>query len=71
MARKPDPRRIYDARRAAIESRLTRSKVLSPEDAERWLAAWEDEAALLGFDTDDREFWGLGVQWIERQRRPR
>ena len=70
MAHKPNPARIYEARCAAIESRLTRTKVLTQEEAERWLAAWEDEAALLGLDRNNREFWGLGDQWIERQRHP-
>ncbi len=49
MARKPNPARIYDARRAATETRLTGAG-MPQEDAERWLAAWEDEAALLGLE---------------------
>ena len=68
MARKPNPARIYEARRAAIESRLARSRVLSPEDVERWLAAWEAEGARLGLDRNDRDYWSLGDEWIERQR---
>jgi hypothetical protein len=40
MARKPNPARIYKARRAAIEARLTGAGMLQDE-SERWLAAWE------------------------------
>lgn len=71
MARKSNPARIYDARRAAIESRLTRTKVLSPEEAERWLAAWEVQAAAEGQDRDEREFWDRGLEWITETRRVR
>lgn len=69
MTRRPSPERIYEARRAAIESRLARSRALTPEDVERWLAAWEAEGALRGLDRRESGFWDLGAQWIEGQRR--
>ena len=70
MARKPNLARIYEARRAAIESRLTRTKVLSQEEAARWLAAWEAHAAVEGQDRDERDFWDRGHDWIVRSCHP-
>ena len=79
MARKSDPARIYQARRAAIESNLTGSG-MPQDDAERWLAAWEayaaqegleGRAALSGLDDADREFWQAGADWICAERRAR
>jgi hypothetical protein len=69
MARRPNPERIYEARRAAIESRLARSRTLSQEDVESWLAAWEAEGARRGLDRDVAEFWDLGFERIGSQRR--
>jgi hypothetical protein len=67
MARRPNPARIYEARRAAIESRLARSRALSPEEVEHWLALWEAEGASQGLDPHDRDFWTLGDEWIAPQ----
>jgi hypothetical protein len=66
MARKPDPARIYQARRDAIGSRLTGSG-MPQDDAERWLAAWEARAVLGGLDVYDRDFWQAGADWIEAE----
>jgi hypothetical protein len=68
MARKPDPARIYAARRATVESNLTTAG-LSQEVAERWLQAWEAHAAQAGTDRADGEFWQTGEEWITGQRR--
>jgi hypothetical protein len=70
MARKPDPARIYAARRAAVGSNLTGAG-MAPEDAERWLLTWEDHAAQNGVDRTDREFWQIGEEWITQERRRR
>jgi hypothetical protein len=68
MARRSDPVRIYQARRAAIESNLTGSG-MALEDAERWLAAWgEARAQLSGLDVHHRDFWQAGADWIEAER---
>lgn len=48
MARKPDPERIYAARRAGHLSRLQAEGHMSQEKAEQWLAAWEAEARERG-----------------------
>lgn len=63
MARKPDPVRIYAARRAATEARLRVSGM--PQDvAERWLADWEAFAAQEGLDRDAGDFWERAMAWI-------
>jgi hypothetical protein len=65
MARRRDPERIYQARRVAIRNRLL-SDGLSPETAERWLAAWELEASARGVATSG-DFWTVGDAWIAEQ----
>jgi len=50
MTRRPDPERIYQARRAGHLSRLMAEGHLSEGRAERWLAAWESEARDRGLD---------------------
>ena len=71
MARRSDPARIYNARRDAIASRLTGSG-MPRDDAERWLAAWEEaRAALSDVDAKHRDFWRVGADWVEAERRTR
>ena len=63
MARKPDPVRIYAARRAATEARLRGSGM--PQDvAQRWLADWEAFAAQEGLDRGAGDFWERAMAWI-------
>jgi len=67
MARKPDPVRIYAARRAATEARLRTSGM--PQDlAERWLADWEAHAAQEGLDRDAHDFWERAQDWVAARR---
>jgi len=47
MARRADPERIFQARRAAVRNGLSDTG-MSREDAERWCDAWEVEAAGRG-----------------------
>jgi hypothetical protein len=57
--------RIFRARRAAcIDVLMTRG--LSPDMAERWCEAWEQEAAFRG-QPRSGEFWQDGRLWIDGQ----
>jgi hypothetical protein len=65
--RKPDPERIYLARRAAILSILTGSGA-SGERAETLVTAWEAEATARGLPRDSASFWSGAVDWIADRR---
>jgi hypothetical protein len=64
---KPDPERIYLARRAAILSILTGSGA-SGERAETLVTAWEAEATARGLPRDAASFWSGAVDWIADRR---
>jgi hypothetical protein len=66
MARRSDPERILQARRAAIRNTLTGSG-MSLEDAERWCDAWGFEAAGRGLPKDG-DYWTAGAAWIAAER---
>jgi hypothetical protein len=71
MRRKPDPERIYLARRAAILSILTGSSTPA-ERAETLVTAWEAEATARGLPRDAASFWSGAVDWVgERSNRGR
>jgi hypothetical protein len=63
MARRADPKRIDQAKRAAIAGRLGDSG-MQAETVERWLVAWE----AVGEDRPDRDFWDRGFAWVSEQR---
>ena len=65
MARRADPERIHEARRAAIRNRLIGSGK-DPDLAERWCDAWEAEAALQGIARSS-DYWDAGKLWIDAQ----
>jgi len=67
--RKPDPERIYHARRAAHFRRLADVRRLDELDAEHWLRKWEREAKARGLDRHSGTFWQDAEQWIAEQRR--
>jgi hypothetical protein len=69
MGRRADPERISQAGRAAIRNRLL-SDGLAPEMAERWLAAWEVEAAMRELPRDSN-YWTVGETWIAEERAAR
>lgn len=71
MARKPDPERIYQARRAANVNRLTGDERMRPDHAEALVAAWETEAARRGVQRGGATFWTEGEAWIVEQRQRR
>ena len=66
MARRADPKRIHQARRAAVRNGLT-DYGGSLEDAERWCDAWEIEAAVRELPRDGN-YWTVGSAWIAEQR---
>ena len=65
--RKPDPERIYLARRAATLSRLTGAGV-PPERAEALVSEWEADAAVRGLERHTGAFWDEGWLWISVRR---
>ena len=66
MARRADPERIDEARRAALCNALTGTG-MSPETAERWLTAWADEAASRGLQRS-AAYWTAAAVWIAAER---
>jgi hypothetical protein len=66
MARRGDPERIHQARRAATRNGLT-DYGMPLEDAERWCDAWEIQAAILELP-HDQNYWTVGSAWIAEQR---
>jgi hypothetical protein len=67
--RKPDPDRIYLARRAAQFRRLADEDHLDKLDAEHWIAGWEREADGCGINRHSDAFWEEGTRWIAERRR--
>jgi hypothetical protein len=53
----------YLNQRCGVLQRLYRARVPA-ERAERWVAAWEDEALRRGLDRRDPAWWRSGRQWI-------
>jgi hypothetical protein len=71
MARRADPERIHQARRAANRNGLT-DYGTPLEDAKRWCDAWETEAAASrNVQRNDRDYWTIGAAWIAEQRAAR
>jgi hypothetical protein len=57
--------RLFVIRRAECRDHLIRI-LQSPELADRWCGAWEQEAERRGWETTP-EFWDHGLLWIEAQ----
>ena len=69
VARRADPERIHQARRAAIRNTLTGSG-MGLEVAERWCDAWVLEATGRGLPKDG-DYWRVGAAWIAAERAAR
>ncbi|HEY3193629.1 MAG TPA: hypothetical protein VGK42_00140 [Candidatus Dormibacteraeota bacterium] len=67
--RKPDPQRIYLARRSATFRGTVDEHHLDELRAEHWIAAWEREAETRGIDRRTDAFWHAASAWIAEQRR--
>lgn len=57
MARRADPERIYEARRAATIRRLVDADHLDEIDADHRIAAWERHAESEGIERLTAAFW--------------
>lgn len=53
--------------RMALAARLVAETRITPESAERWIAAWESEARLRGLDGRSGAWWAPAWQWIAEQ----
>lgn len=69
MARRSDPERIFEARRAAVRYGLMDTG-MDDATADRWCDAWEIEAAGLGLPRD-AAYWQAGKAWIAEERAAR
>jgi hypothetical protein len=67
MTRRPDPRRIYAARRTGVRNRIRDERRIAEATADHWVEAWEAEAAARGLDRDGRDYWSTGAAWILEQ----
>jgi hypothetical protein len=68
MTLRRDPDLDYHAVRANILGRFTTGAHVAAPDAERWVAAWEEQADALGIRRESRGFWSDGLRWIAQQR---
>jgi hypothetical protein len=56
VARRPDPKRIFIARRMAVRNVLA-SEGMAEETADAWCDAWQDEADRRGLDRRLADYW--------------
>jgi hypothetical protein len=68
VSRRPDPKRIHKARRAAVRNLLIDEYRMSPELADTWIASWEAEADRRGTEPLS-DHWTIGLVWICEQTR--
>jgi hypothetical protein len=68
VTRRPDPERIYQARRSATFRRLVDVDHVDELDAEHWIARWERQAESQGLERLTPEFWDAGGRWILDER---
>jgi hypothetical protein len=57
MRRRASPENLYIAHRMALAARLVAETRITPENAERCIAAWEAEARLRGLDGRSGAWW--------------
>ena len=69
VARRPDPIRIYAARRAGLLTRPQAELRISESTAEGYVTAWESEARLRGLDGRTTAWWEPAWDWIGERRR--
>ena len=67
MARRADPERINEARRAAIRNVLIDESRMPAATADEWIAKWETEASNRGMKPSS-EYWTIGLVWMKEQR---
>ena len=69
MARRADPERIFEARRATIRYGLM-DIGMDEATADRWCDAWILEATGRGLPRDNA-YWQAGKEWIATERAAR
>lgn len=70
MAQRADPERLYIAHGMGLVGRLVSVTRINEHTAERWVTAWEAEAARRGLDRRiGHQWWDPGWNWIADQRR--
>jgi hypothetical protein len=70
VARRPDPERIFIARRMPIRNTLA-SEGMAEETPDAWCDVSQDEGERLGLDRMSSEYWTLGSAWIHEHRKTR
>ena len=64
VSRRSTPERLYQARRAAVFSKVTGTRVIDELEAEHRISAWEREAERRGLDRLTQAFWEAGDRWL-------
>jgi hypothetical protein len=62
--RKPDPPRIYEAKRAGLRARMVSTRRVREVDVDRLLDGWDAEAAGRGLERADGRYWSDGEAWM-------
>jgi hypothetical protein len=62
--RRADPRRIFEARREALRSRMVSSWRVAPDDADSALDALDLIATGRALLRDDPRYWSEGEAWM-------
>jgi hypothetical protein len=66
VSRRPDLKRINEARRAAVRNVLIDENRMAATVADAWVREWESEARGRGHELD-AEYWTIGLAWIHEQ----
>ena len=69
MARRADPERIHEAKRAGTLASLVDQHRVPRAKAEALIAAWEVEAEARGLGRSDNDYWPVGQAWMLELRR--
>jgi hypothetical protein len=67
VSRRPDLKRINEARRAAVRNVLIDENRMAATVADAWVREWESEARGRGHELD-AEYWTIGLAWIHSRR---
>jgi hypothetical protein len=71
MSRRPSPDAIHAAKRAGLRGRMVDEWRIAPDRADELLDEWDAEAARLGQERTDRDYWSEGEVWMRaRSGRP-
>ena len=62
--RRADPDRILEAKCAGLHARMVSEWRIPPDTAKDLLDEWDAEAARLGQERTDRDYWPEAEVWI-------